>query len=418
MRRSIRLPFLLLIVLTLQCESPFKTTPTIDGTILTLTAASSTERILHSALITISWPAIAIENFSRFQLARKDISLPDSLEPDWVLIATITDPATTTWQETIYDDASLRYRLTSFTDQGPGGSSEVNLILRPTTHLTIPTDVSSLVKAAASPVMDDDDTLFILPGHYIVSQLGADKRLHFIGMGGAVQTILDGGNNAQGSVLLMNRGGTLQGLTVQGGESDMGGGVKIDFTGLIRQCIIRENRSLLSQQAQGHGGGLYITGSTRVENCLILGNSAAGNGGGIYIRSSAKNVQIVNSVIFGNASERFQGGISAQKIPLHRPPSVTVINTVSRSNLGANMYPEYSDTVRARVIYSNTGEGWPTVDTTNVSGDPLFVDPANGNFHLQRGSIALDAGNPDPAYNDADSTRNDLGAYGGPGGDW
>jgi hypothetical protein len=52
----------------------------------------------------------------------------------------------------------------------------------------------------------------------------------------------------------------------------------------------------------------------------------------------------------------------------------------------------------------------------NIDADPLFL--GNSDFHLQPGSPCIDAGNPDPQYNDNDGSRNDMGAYGGPGGDW
>jgi parallel beta-helix repeat protein len=50
--------------------------------------------------------------------------------------------------------------------------------------------------------------------------------------------------------------------------------------------------------------------------------------------------------------------------------------------------------------------------------DPMFVDAASGNFALQPSSPAVDAGDPDPTYDDADGSRNDVGIFGGPHGDW
>jgi len=52
--------------------------------------------------------------------------------------------------------------------------------------------------------------------------------------------------------------------------------------------------------------------------------------------------------------------------------------------------------------------------------DPRFVCPGKGDYRLQDGSPAIDAGDPASAYNDANlppslgAARNDLGAYGGP----
>lgn len=50
---------------------------------------------------------------------------------------------------------------------------------------------------------------------------------------------------------------------------------------------------------------------------------------------------------------------------------------------------------------------------TNIPDDPLFVDRSGGNYHLGALSPAIDAGDPDSAYNDLDGSRNDMGAYGG-----
>ncbi len=49
----------------------------------------------------------------------------------------------------------------------------------------------------------------------------------------------------------------------------------------------------------------------------------------------------------------------------------------------------------------------------SVSMDPEFVDPANNHFALSSTSPLIDLG--DPSILDPDSTRSDMGAYGGPG---
>jgi hypothetical protein len=42
-------------------------------------------------------------------------------------------------------------------------------------------------------------------------------------------------------------------------------------------------------------------------------------------------------------------------------------------------------------VWYGVGNG-PSWDTAPINGNPLFVDPANNNFHLQSGSPAKDAG--------------------------
>jgi hypothetical protein len=58
-------------------------------------------------------------------------------------------------------------------------------------------------------------------------------------------------------------------------------------------------------------------------------------------------------------------------------------------------------------------------DTTEISADPLFANPAIADYHLLLTSPCIDAGHPDSIYNDPDGSRNDMGAFGGPGAaDW
>jgi len=48
--------------------------------------------------------------------------------------------------------------------------------------------------------------------------------------------------------------------------------------------------------------------------------------------------------------------------------------------------------------------------------DPKFI--SDSILKLKLGSPCIDQGNPNVEFNDADGTRNDQGAYGGPKGDW
>lgn len=71
---------------------------------------------------------------------------------------------------------------------------------------------------------------------------------------------------------------------------------------------------------------------------------------------------------------------------------------------------EYNDVFGHATNY--TGGGMPGVGS--LSMDPGFVDEVNFDYHLSLTSPVRDMGDPDPRYNDADGTRNDMGAYGGP----
>lgn len=65
-----------------------------------------------------------------------------------------------------------------------------------------------------------------------------------------------------------------------------------------------------------------------------------------------------------------------------------------------------------------TAENIGSLGQGNLYGNPRFVAPAwggDGDYHLQGGSPAIDAGHPDPQFNDPYGSRNDIGAFGGPG---
>lgn len=47
----------------------------------------------------------------------------------------------------------------------------------------------------------------------------------------------------------------------------------------------------------------------------------------------------------------------------------------------------------------------------NLFSSPRFLEAENHNFNLRENSPCVDAGNPDPAYNDPDNTISDMGAF-------
>jgi hypothetical protein len=186
---------------------------------------------------------------------------------------------------------------------------------------------------------------------------------------------------------------------------------QVEGTLIIRNSIIRRN------ETTGSGGGLGVGGYTEVYNSLFIKNRATAGGGGILI-SSAGAADIINCVLYKNMSSASSGGwwggsnFSGSIVMLG---AMSVINTIAWQNLGGNdtrLYPQNS-------IYTDTDEFQFVSGEGNLNEDPMFVDSNRGNFVLELNSPCKNAGNPDDIYNNTNSSRNDMGIYGGPyGDDW
>ncbi|TES92885.1 MAG: T9SS type A sorting domain-containing protein [Candidatus Cloacimonadota bacterium] len=199
--------------------------------------------------------------------------------------------------------------------------------------------------------------------------------------------------------------------------------------------------------------GNVITNTTKLQGFTITGANYAGmpGGGGIFCNTGA-SPEICNNRIEGNSTgiatwngatpflhnnvviDNTYTGVSISSKP-------TVINnTIANNNNGIYDSGGYQPVVMNNIVTGNSNKGMGCVNSSvptdfsyndvwgngqnyyncspgpgDISANPLFVDEPNGDYHLQPGSPCIDSGNPDPAYNDPDGSRNDMGAYGGPG---
>ena len=204
-----------------------------------------------------------------------------------------------------------------------------------------------------------------------------------------------------------------------------GGGIRAARSRVkIENNIIADNRGL-------YAGGLMLANCyPSVRNNLIIGNSAGGDfdgGGGIYIDFALyadSIVQIVNNTIVNNSSGKKGGGLIITGVPAKLINNIIYGNTATQDSSqiferGFAGVP----TGQAILSYSNIERGWS--GDGNIDTPPLFADTL---FHLASDSPCIDAGDPDINFNDREddlqpgmalapslgSTRNDMGAYGGP----
>lgn len=409
------------------CDWPFNTKPTVDDAIFKLSAELNPARIVSFAYVDLSWPAVGIDDFREIRIARVVLEQQDSSDEGWLTRAVIANPHTSSWRDTLFDDESVRYRLSIYKQDGPAGDSDVELVVPPTTSLTVPSEIASLRAAMESPLIDDGDTLFVLAGKYTVYQLDfRDRAVHLIGVEGAANTCLTGlasytstNGTIDPTMMITMSGGLIQGFTIAEGASERGGAVEALGSCIVRQCMIINNMAVPWWGAEvtdisGYGGGLLLADNARAENCIIFNNVASRGGDGIFVHKNAQDVRIVNCTIYANTGSGIQFASSG----------AAVENCIVVGNRDGDIpslppadYPEL-------VAYSNAGVEWAEANDTNIGTEVKFVNPTTDgtksipNLHLLPSSPCIDAGNPDPAYNDPDGSRNDMGAFGGPWGNW
>lgn len=132
--------------------------------------------------------------------------------------------------------------------------------------------------------------------------------------------------------------------------------------------------------------------------------------GGLYLFSNnLEGIDIRNNIIAENAA--FQVGYSDHWLKID--PDIE--KAFAQKRIGVDYNLIYQTEKVTYPLYLGWGpdmyaNAWGFTGTHAVEAAPLFVDPAKGNFTLREGSPAIDAGDPDPVYNDPDGSRADLGA--------
>jgi parallel beta-helix repeat protein len=173
---------------------------------------------------------------------------------------------------------------------------------------------------------------------------------------------------------------TLISTTVANNAARAGGGIEISGGSALNIYSSRIDGNLAGQKA-----GVWVQHSTlTMTNSFVVDNHAiAGKPGAMsFWRSSGR---LVNVTIADNSASNGTGGIS---FAADQPGgSLVILNSILVFNGNDDLSCSNS---ACSVAYSDVQEGF--AGSGNISADPLFVDRAQGDYHLEFGSPAIDAG--------------------------
>ncbi|ACU05989.1 MBG domain-containing protein [Pedobacter heparinus] len=251
---------------------------------------------------------------------------------------------------------------------------------------------------------------------------------------GTGSTLNISGNTENAYHVLVSAGGAgnavLNGFTITGAYGASGTAIIVNTFSVYRNTgggIINTNASsptvancifINNMVKGGSGGAMYnsISANPLVMNCSFINNFASNisgqgwgdeGGGGMYNQGSAP--VIVNCTFYGNLAtgNRSGGAISnLQSIP-------SIINTVISNNSASASSGIYSPNMGTLFIRYSLVQDMPAdVANHNLDGtvDPLFTNPATGDYTLKSGSPAINSGS-NVLYEAADGNvgNNSLG---------
>ncbi|MEA3475703.1 MAG: hypothetical protein U9R23_04600 [Candidatus Cloacimonadota bacterium] len=241
------------------------------------------------------------------------------------------------------------------------------------------------------------------------------------------QTIIDG-NDATMSGVTFNSYITendfkegIVGLTIRDfkgtsiEEETYGGGILCTnhASPFLRNVVITSNN------ADNGAGIAIINAEITLENVLISYNTgypySTSWGSFVYLKNA--DVNFLNVTVGGNS---FGPGLYSKEKCTLECRNTIFWNTICIPEINiiddreAKVYFRYCDVRGGQMMILGNINFNEFVYENSIDADPLF----NYYQYLQSDSPCIDTGDPDSTYNDVDASRNDMGCYGGPYGEW
>jgi uncharacterized repeat protein (TIGR01451 family) len=221
-----------------------------------------------------------------------------------------------------------------------------------------------------------------------------------------------------GGVYLTNSPATLSGNTIVSNSAANGGGLL-----LARSDATLSRNSVTANAASGEGGGLYLWNSAAaLSGNTVTANTAGGKGGGMYLFWS--NATLANNLVADNRANGQGSGLyveaSAPRLlhttiarngggdgsGIYASDAFGIYSTIALTNtiVASNTVGVFADAGNAATLegtlwgsgaWANENDwgGTGTIDHSNdLGGDPAFLAPAVGDYHIGLASAAMDAG--------------------------
>jgi hypothetical protein len=253
----------------------------------------------------------------------------------------------------------------------------------------VPADYSNINYAVDAASAGDE--IVVSPGTYGAFGIGKNVtvRSTFDGKDWSlvkstiIKDTFDGGNIGIG---VAGAGATVRGFTLTKDPITIYSGWTGNATGVSSDGVVANVEYCIIENCATSGRGAAISGINGTIQNNIIRNSYS-DGGMLYqCRGTIRNNVIYNNT--GAALDTCTGPVVNNTI--YNSGGVllygTVINNIFWTD-GSSPFNYLGPTPRNCVISGYTGSG-----TGIITDDPKFVDPANGDFHLQSTSPCIDAG--------------------------
>jgi hypothetical protein len=285
---------------------------------------------------------------------------------------------------------------------------------------TVPTDVSTIQQALGMAGLGE--RICVEPGSYSEDLVFPAWDVELVGAGTSSTHIYGVATGLYTQVVTMDSGQTrdtlLQGFTLHGA-----GAAVIWMDGASPTLQNLEVECELADYGMGFFGSSAIVQNVHIDDCNTYGITAYGGSVGLEFENmivewsanaglragGGSSLSITNSAFHHNGAVGIHlfdasATLSNSIVTTHTMVGVTLSDPTHSFDSSYNTY--YGNALDLDVGL-NMGLG----DDTQ---DPLFGNTWTDDYTLQSSSPAIDAGNPDYTFDDADMTRNDKGAYGGP----